>query len=594
MSQKKPLWPALKRLLAYGKAYRGTMGIAIAMLWLAAIAEVSGPLLISYFIDNMIAKKQIIMPLALYMAVGFILLQVIAALLHYYQIILFNKASVGVVQTLRTDVMNAALRQPLSAFDKQPVGQLISRVTNDTEVIKDLFVMVVPTVFRSLALICAMLVAMFSLEWRMASIAVMIFPAVFVVMLIYQRLSTPIVRRVRSYLADINNGFNEVISGMTVIQQFVQQARFGEKMQSISQDHYFARMKALKLDGLLLRPLLSLLSASVLCGLLLLFGFEGTTTIGVGVLYAFINYLGRLNEPLIELTSQQSMLQQAVVSGERVFELMDSPQQGYGESNEPLQGGSISINHLSFAYRDNKMVLKDINLHVPDNNFVALVGHTGSGKSTIANLIMGYYPWREGDILLDGRNLSSLSHQVLRQGIAMVQQDPVVLAASFFDNVALGREVSQDKVWEVLETVQLAELVRELPDGLDTVLGEQGNTLSVGQRQLLAMARVLVVTPKILILDEATANIDSGTEQAIQKALRMIRQHTTLVVIAHRLSTIVDADQVVVLHRGAIVEQGKHLQLLQQKGRYYQMYQLQQVGESLNARCDAEIESITS
>ncbi|MBW3115480.1 SmdB family multidrug efflux ABC transporter permease/ATP-binding protein [Providencia rettgeri] len=594
MSQKKPLWPALKRLLGYGKAYRGTMSIAIAMLWLAAIAEVSGPLLISYFIDNMIAKKQIIMPLALYMAVGFILLQVIAALLHYYQIILFNKASVGVVQTLRTDVMNAALRQPLSAFDKQPVGQLISRVTNDTEVIKDLFVMVVPTVFRSLALICAMLVAMFSLEWRMASIAVMIFPAVFVVMLVYQRLSTPIVRRVRSYLADINNGFNEVINGMTVIQQFIQQARFGEKMQSISQDHYFARMKALKLDGLLLRPLLSLLSASVLCGLLLLFGFEGTTTIGVGVLYAFINYLGRLNEPLIELTSQQSMLQQAVVSGERVFELMDSPQQGYGESIEPLQGGSISINHLSFAYRDNKMVLKDINLQVPDNNFVALVGHTGSGKSTIANLIMGYYPWQEGDILLDGRNLSSLSHQVLRNGIAMVQQDPVVLAASFFDNVALGREISQDKVWEVLETVQLAGLVRGLPDGLDTVLGEQGNTLSVGQRQLLAMARVLVVTPKILILDEATANIDSGTEQAIQKALRVIRQHTTLVVIAHRLSTIVDADQVVVLHRGAIVEQGKHLQLLQQKGRYYQMYQLQQVGESLNAHSDAEIEAIPS
>lgn len=594
MSQKKPLWPALKRLLSYGKAYRGTMGIAIAMLWLAAIAEVSGPLLISYFIDNMVAKKQIIMPLTVYMVIGFVLLQVIAALLHYYQIILFNKASVGVVQTLRTDVMNAALRQPLSAFDKQPVGQLISRVTNDTEVIKDLFVMVVPTVFRSLALICAMLVAMFSLEWRMASVAVMIFPAVFVVMIVYQRLSTPIVRRVRSYLADINNGFNEVINGMTVIQQFLQQARFAAKMQAVSQDHYWARMKALKLDGLLLRPLLSLLSASVLCGLLLLFGFEGTTTIGVGVLYAFINYLGRLNEPLIELTSQQSMLQQAVVSGERVFELMDSPKQAYGENVAPLQGGSIMISHLSFAYRDDKLVLKDINLSVPENSFVALVGHTGSGKSTIANLIMGYYPWQEGEILLDGRDLNSLSHQVLRNDIAMVQQDPVVLAASFFDNVALGRDISQEKVWDVLETVQLAELVRALPDGLDTVLGEQGNTLSVGQRQLLAMARVLVVTPKILILDEATANIDSGTEQAIQKALRVIRKHTTLVVIAHRLSTIVDADQVIVLHRGAIVEQGKHQQLLLQKGRYYQMYQLQQVGESLNAHCDAEAEPVSS
>ncbi len=590
MSQKKSLWPALKRLLSYGKPHRSTMGIAIGMLWLAAIAEVSGPLLVSYFIDNMVAKKQIIMPLALYMGIGFILLQLIAALLHYYQTILFNKASVGVVQTLRADVMNAALRQPLSAFDKQPVGQIISRVTNDTEVIKDLFVMVVPTVFRSLALICAMLVAMFSLEWRMASIAVMIFPAVFVVMLVYQRLSTPIVRRVRSYLADINNGFNEVINGMPVVQQFLQQARFGAKIQDVSQEHYIARMKALKLDGLLLRPLLSLFSAAVLCGLLLLFGFDGTSTIGVGVLYAFINYLGRLNEPLIELTSQQSMLQQAVVSGERVFELMDSPQQGYGQNIVPLQSGSIDIRHVSFAYREDKMVLKDINLYVPENNFIALVGHTGSGKSTIANLIMGYYPWQQGEILLDGRDLNSLSHQVLRNGIAMVQQDPVVLAASFFDNIALGRDVSSEKVWQVLETVQLAEHVKHLPDGLDTLLGEQGNTLSVGQRQLLAMARVLVITPKILILDEATANIDSGTEQAIQKALQVIRKTTTLVVIAHRLSTIVDADQVVVLHRGAIVEQGDHRHLLQQKGRYYQMYQLQQVGESLNAHDEIETE----
>ncbi|EPL3989967.1 SmdB family multidrug efflux ABC transporter permease/ATP-binding protein [Providencia stuartii] len=592
MSQKKPLWPALKRLLSYGKVHRGTMSVAIVMLWVAAAAEVSGPLLISYFIDNMVAKKQIIMPLTLYLAVGFVLLQIAAALLHYYQTILFNKAAVGVVQALRTDVMNSALRQPLSAFDKQPVGQIISRVTNDTEVIKDLFVMVVPTVFRSLALICAMLIAMFTLEWRMALVAVMIFPAVMVVMLVYQRLSTPIVRRVRSYLAEINNGFNEVINGMTVIQQFRQQARFGEKMLEASQDHYFARMKALKLDGLLLRPLLSLISASVLCGLLLLFGFDGTSTIGVGVLYAFINYLGRLNEPLIELTSQQSMLQQAVVSGERVFELMDSPKQAYGNNIQPLQSGAIDIQGLSFAYRDDKKVLTDINLHIPENSFVALVGHTGSGKSTIANLIMGYYPWQQGEILLDGRSLHTLSHQVLRNGIAMVQQDPVVLAASFFDNVALGREITQEKVWQVLDVVQLAEHVRSLPEGLDSLLGEQGNTLSVGQRQLLAMARVLVATPKILILDEATANIDSGTEQAIQKALSIIRQTTTLVVIAHRLSTIVDADQVVVLHRGAIVEKGSHTQLLQQKGRYYQMYQLQQVGESLNLHDDMEPEAL--
>ncbi|MDX7999117.1 SmdB family multidrug efflux ABC transporter permease/ATP-binding protein [Xenorhabdus sp. Reich] len=576
------LWPSLKRLLSYSKNYRKPMIIAALMLWLAALAEVSGPLLVSYFIDNMVATGNLPLDVVIGLAAAFLALQIISAILHYYQTLFFNQASVGVVQQLRTDVMNSALRQPLSAFDNQPVGQLISRVTNDTEVIKDLFVNVIPTVFRSITLIGAMLIAMFVLDWRMASVAIVIFPAVLLVMFIYQRFSIPIVRRVRAYLADINDGFNEVINGMTVIQQFRQQARFGEKMLATNRAHYLARMQALRLDGILLRPLLSFFSTAILCGLLLLFGFKGTEVIGVGVLYAFINYLGRLNEPLIELTAQQSLLQQAVVSGERVFELMDSPQQQYGNDMQALASGSIDIENLNFAYRDDKLVLRDINLHVPPRGFLALVGHTGSGKSTLANLIMGYYPWQDGEIYLDERPVSSLSHAVLRNGVAMVQQDPVILAASFFDNISLGRNVSEEKIWEVLELVQLAEFIRNLPDGLNSVLGEQGNTLSAGQKQLLAMARVLVQTPQILILDEATANIDSGTEQSVQKALGMIRKQTTLVVIAHRLSTIIEADSILVLHRGAIVEQGHHQQLLARRERYYQMYQLQQVGETLN------------
>ncbi|WP_305879728.1 SmdB family multidrug efflux ABC transporter permease/ATP-binding protein [Xenorhabdus bovienii] len=576
------LWPSLKRLLSYSKNYRKPILLAVLMSWVAALAEVSGPLLVSYFIDNMVATGNLPLDVVSGLAVTFLVLQFVAAALHYFQFLLFNQASVGVVQKLRTDVMNSALRQPLSTFDSQPVGQLISRVTNDTEAIKDLFVNVIPTVFRCISLIGAMLIAMFILDWRMACVALTIFPAVLLVMIIYQHFSTPIIRRVRSYLADINDGFNETINGMTVIQQFRQQARFGEKMLETNREHYQSRMQALRLDGILLRPLLSLFSAAILCGLLLLFGFKGTEVIGVGVLYAFINYLGRLNEPLIELTAQQSLLQQAVVSGERVFELMDSPQQQYGTDQQALTSGKIDIENLTFAYRNDKVVLSDINLHVPTHGFVALVGHTGSGKSTLTNLIMGYYPWQDGEIYLDGRPVSSLSHAVLRNGVAMVQQDPIVLAASFFDNITLGRDISEDKIWQVLEMVQLAESVRCLPDGLNSVLGEQGNTLSAGQKQLLAMARVLVQTPQILILDEATANIDSGTEQSVQQALRMIRKQTTLVVIAHRLSTIVEADSILVLHRGAIVEQGQHQQLLAKRGRYYQMYQLQQVGETLN------------
>ncbi|WP_148244100.1 SmdB family multidrug efflux ABC transporter permease/ATP-binding protein [Enterobacter asburiae] len=577
------MWPTLKRLLAYGSPWRKPLSVAVLLLWIAAIAEVSGPLLISYFIDNMVAKSYLPLGLVAGLGVAYVGLQLTAAGLHYAQSLLFNRAAVGVVQQLRTDVMDAALRQPLSEFDIQPVGQVISRVTNDTEVIRDLYVTVVATVLRSAALIGAMLVAMFSLNWRMALVAIAIFPAVLIVMVIYQRYSTPIVRRVRAYLADINDGFNEVINGMSVIQQFRQQARFGERMGEASRSHYIARMQTLRLDGFLLRPLLSLFSALVLCGLLMLFGLSSNGTIEVGVLYAFISYLGRLNEPLIELTTQQSMLQQAVVAGERVFELMDRPRQAYGNDERPLQSGTIAFDNVSFAYREDRLVLQDITLDVPSRGFVALVGHTGSGKSTLASLLMGYYPVTQGEIRLDGRPLASLSHTVLRKGVAMVQQDPVVMADTFFANVTLGRDYTQQQVWDVLEKVQLAELARGFSDGINTKLGEQGNNLSVGQKQLLALARVLIETPQILILDEATASIDSGTEQAIQQALDAVRDHTTLVVIAHRLSTIVDADTILVLHRGQAVERGTHRELLEAKGRYWQMYQLQLAGEELAA-----------
>ncbi|MEG4685868.1 SmdB family multidrug efflux ABC transporter permease/ATP-binding protein [Enterobacter cloacae] len=577
------MWPTLKRLLAYGSPWRKPLSVAVLLLWIAAVAEVSGPLLISYFIDNMVAKSYLPLGLVAGLGVAYVGLQLTAAGLHYAQSLLFNRAAVGVVQQLRTDVMDAALRQPLSEFDIQPVGQVISRVTNDTEVIRDLYVTVVATVLRSAALIGAMLVAMFSLDWRMALVAITIFPAVLIVMVIYQRYSTPIVRRVRAYLADINDGFNEVINGMSVIQQFRQQARFGERMGEASRSHYMARMQTLRLDGFLLRPLLSLFSALVLCGLLMLFGLSSNGTIEVGVLYAFISYLGRLNEPLIELTTQQSMLQQAVVAGERVFELMDRPRQAYGNDERPLQSGTIAFDNVSFAYREDRLVLQDITLDVPSRGFVALVGHTGSGKSTLASLLMGYYPVTQGEIRLDWRPLASLSHTVLRKGVAMVQQDPVVLADTFYANVTLGRDYTQEQVWDVLEKVQLAELARGFSDGINTKLGEQGNNLSVGQKQLLALARVLIETPQILILDEATASIDSGTEQAIQQALDAVRDHTTLVVIAHRLSTIVDADTILVLHRGQAVERGTHRELLEAKGRYWQMYQLQLAGEELAA-----------
>lgn len=389
--------------------------------------------------------------------------------------------------------MDAALHQPLSEFDTQPVGQLISRVTNDTEVIRDLYVTVVATVLRSAALIGAMLVAMFSLDWRMALVAIAIFPAVLIVMIIYQRYSTPIVRRVRAACrhqrwlqrSDQRHGRHPAVPPAGALWRTDARGQLCP-LSGADADAAHGRFSA--------APAAEPFSSLVLCGLLMLFGFSAVGTIEVGVLYAFISYLGRLNEPLIELTTQQSMLQQAVVAGERVFELMDRPRRAWGTDDAPLSSGRVEIDHLSFAYRGDRLVLRDITLDIPSRSFVALVGHTGSGKSTLASLMMGYYPLTHGEIRIDGRPLASLSHSALRRGIAMVQQDPVVLADTFYANVALGRDISEAQVWEALEAVQLAAVARSMSDGLYTQLGEQGNNLSVGQKQLLALARVLVDT----------------------------------------------------------------------------------------------------
>lgn len=578
MTAPSAFWPVIRRLLAYARPWRKSLSCAVAIMWCAAAAEVTGPMLISRFIDGMLAKHQMLLDNVVGLVAAYLILQSLAAVLHYCQSLLFSRSAAGMVQRLRSEAMDAALRQPLNIFDTQPVGRVISRITNDTEAVHDFYAHAVSILLRCTALAGTMLVAMFILNWRMALVVSTIFPVVAIIMFFYHRNSTPIMRRVRDHLAHINNDFNEIIGGMSVIQQFRQQRRFGERIRKVSDAHYQAKLQALRLDGILLRPLINLVSTIVLCGLMLLFGFSPIENIEVGVLYAFIDYLGRLSEPLIELTAQQRLLQQALVAGERIFELTDAPRQQYGVDLRPLSSGNISIKNLSFRYRaDERNILSDINLQVSSRQFIALVGHTGSGKSTLANLLMGYYPLTQGEIRLDGRPLSSLSHQSLRQGVAMVQQEPTVLAESLFTNVTLGRNIDEQQVWQVLHQVQLASFAATLRQGIHENLGEQGNNMSAGQKQLLALARVLVAPPKILILDEATANIDSGTEQTIQRTLLAIRKHTTLVVVAHRLSTITAASNILVLHRGRVAEHGSHSELLAMRGRYWQMYQLQLV-----------------
>ncbi|EGR1578848.1 ATP-binding cassette domain-containing protein [Vibrio parahaemolyticus] len=570
-----------KRLLSYPLSQPKPMIKGLALLFIAALASASGPWLIQYFIDEHIAKGDYSRNVLIALALGYVSLQVISATFQYLQSLQFSMVATNTIKTIRKQVFSGVIKQPLSAFDYTPAGKLVSRITNDTESLQQFYELLIATVVKNVVMIVVMLGVMFFMSWKLTLVVLVLLPIVIGFMYLFKQLSTESYRRMRDLLTDINANLSESIQGMSVIQLMQQEERFNKQFNKLTAEHLVASKKVIRLNGYLLRPLMDLLAGLALLCLVAIFGFNGVELIGVGVLYAFISYLARVTEPLIEMTQQLALLQQALVSSERVFELIDAKPQTYGDDHKPLKTGSIELSNLTFSYDGKQDVLKDISLKAAHQDFIALVGHTGSGKSTLASLLMGFYPTNVGELLIDGRPLNTLGKDVLRKDVAMVQQDPHILPASVRENISLSRAVSDEQIWDALDKVGLSEQIRRYPNGLDTQLGQGETNLSAGQKQLLALARVLVAKPKILILDEATANIDSGTEALIQKSLKVLRQNMTLVVIAHRLSTILDADQIVVLHHGDLVEQGTHKALLQQNGRYAQMYQLQQANRHL-------------
>lgn len=570
-----------KRLMSYPLSQPKPMIKGLALLFIAALASAGGPWLIQHFIDEHIAKGDYSQNVLISLAVGYIALQIVSATFQYFQSLQFSIVAANTIKTIRKQVFSGVIKQPLSAFDYTPAGKLVSRITNDTESLQQFYELLIATVVKNVVMIVVMLGVMFFMSWKLTLVVLVLLPIVIGFMYLFKQLSTESYRKMRDLLTDINANLSESIQGMSVIQLMQQEERFNKQFNELTAEHLVASKRVIRLNGYLLRPLMDLLAGLALLCLVAIFGFNGIELIGVGVLYAFISYLARVTEPLIEMTQQLALLQQALVSSERVFELIDAKEQTYGDDHQPLRSGAIELKDLTFSYDGKQDVLKDISLRANHQNFIALVGHTGSGKSTLASLLMGFYPTQYGELLIDGRPLKTLGKDVLRKDVAMVQQDPHILPASVRENISLSRAVDDTQIWDALDKVGLAEQIHRYPNGLDTQLGQGETNLSAGQKQLLALARVLVVKPKILILDEATANIDSGTEALIQKSLAVLRQDMTLVVIAHRLSTILDADQIIVLHHGELVEKGTHKALLKQNGRYAQMYQLQQANRHL-------------
>ncbi|MDP2126654.1 MAG: ABC transporter transmembrane domain-containing protein [Pseudohongiella sp.] len=568
---------SLRRLLRYALAYPRLLKQAAVLLILSTLGQVLGPVLVKVFLDDYVTQGHYPARDLIFLAVAYAGLYGLSAWAGYWQAMRLNDVAFSVVRSIRAQVFSTVVRKPLSYFDHRPTGKLVSRITNDTEAIKDLFLHVVATFAQGIVLIVAIFIAMALLDIRLMLVCLVIMPVMIVVMINYQRLSAPRYHKARSILSQINATMSESIQGMKIIQLMNQQKRFHQRFTDTSQSHFAARMTNLKLDAILLRPMPDLLRTMTLAGVLFYFGSQSmTTAVEIGVIYAFINYLSRITEPVMQMTQRLSMLQQAVVAGERVFEILDEGKEEHKNARQMIEQGRVEFRDVSFSYDGKHPVLNNINFVVEPGEFYAVVGHTGSGKSTLMSLLMRFYTPQSGQILLDGWQLHEIDQNSLRNQVGVVMQDPFITTGSVRDNICLGQVMSDEQIVRAAKQAQLHEFVMSLPDAYNTMMDERGGNFSTGQRQLLSLARTLAHDPMILILDEATANIDSHTEAVIQSALMQLKGKTSIIAIAHRLSTITSADQILVLHQGEIAQRGTHQGLLGHEGLYRNMYLLQQ------------------
>ena len=571
------------------------LGWAVLWLMLAALFEVMGPIMGKALIDEHLLPHHLDWPRMALLLAGLLLSGWIASGLRYLQLVRLSGLAMRSVMRLREMVYTHVLLLPMSFFDRAITGQLVSRVTNDTEAVKNLYIQVLFVILDSTIVLVGTIAAMAWLDVRLMGMVLALLPAVLVIVFLYQRWSAPAVTRARALRSDINGQMAESIGGMSVLQANNAQQRFGNRFAATNFAHYTARQAELRANAWLLRPALDLFNVILLAVVIFVFGQRQMTATEVGVLYAFISYLARVIEPLIQITMQFSQLQQAVVASARVATLLDEAEAkehtasaiGHSVAADRRTSGpdatipAVAIRHLDFAYNPGQPVLHDLSLEIPAGAFIGIVGHTGSGKSTLLSLLLRFYPAPHGSITLHGVALDDIDNERFRAEVGLVPQDPFLLAASARDNIDMGRGLTQAQIETAARAAHAHDFIMALERGYDTELGEGGSRLAVGQKQLIAIARALAGQPRILLLDEATSHIDSQTEQVVQVALDELRGKVTVIAIAHRLSTIRDADRIIVLNHGRITETGPHEELMQIEGGLYQrLYLLQQLSTS--------------
>ena len=575
MQNKQEQWTVLKRLLGYLKPYGFSTLLALSFLLATTVIKSIIPLVASHFIDQYLGNLS---QFALTVLIAYYGLYILQTLIQYIGNLLFARVSYSIVRDIRRDAFANMERLGMSYFDKTPSGSIVSRLTNDTETISDMFSGLLSSFISAIFIFVTTLYTMMVLDFRLTGLVLLFLPLIFILVNLYRKKSVKIIEKTRSFLSDINSKLAESIEGIRIIQAFNQEKRLQEEFDEINEEHYVYANRSVALDALFLRPAMSLLKLLGYAVLMAYFGYRGLY-IGMtaGTMYAFIQYINRLFDPLIEVTQNFSILQTSMVSAGRVFALID--QSNYepvqADSELAIREGNIRFEHVCFSYDGVNQILDDISFSVKKGETIAFVGHTGSGKSSIINVLMRFYEFQSGRVLIDNVDIRNYSHQELRKNMGLVLQEPFLYHGTIKSNIAMYQEISDEEVKATAEFVDADAFIQELPQGYDSPVSERGSSFSTGQRQLLAFSRTVASQPKILILDEATANIDSETETLVQNSLEKMRKGRTTIAIAHRLSTIQDANCIYVIDKGRIIESGTHEELLALGGTYHKMYSLQ-------------------
>lgn len=551
------------------------------ILFFAVVTELLGPVIGMYIIDHHIkdAGETINMQPILQLLGLYFLIAVVYAIMSYYQTIVFQTAGSNVIKHLRTNLFEHIQKLPIKYFDNLPAGKVVARITNDTQTILELFTVMLPTYIAGFANILGIIIVIFYFNTKVGLLALIVVPLLFFWLMLYRKISDKYNHIVRERNSDMNAMLNESINGMTIIQAFNQEAKIQQEYDELNKEYLKNYERIIKLDSLTSHNLMGIIRSAVFLIMIYIFGqsfLSNEATLTAGMMYILVDYLTRLFNPMFNIVNQLSVLEQARVSSNRVFEMMDETPEIIEQDELLITRGEVKFQDVSFGYKKDELVLKDINIQAAPGETIGLVGHTGSGKSSIMNLLFRFYDPTEGQILIDGVDTKSVTKASMRSRMGIVLQDPYLYTGTILSNITLGdNRISRQTAEHALMRVGGHRVLQSLEQGIDTEVVERGATLSSGQRQLISFARALAFDPKILILDEATASIDSETEAMIQQAMDVLKSGRTTFVIAHRLSTIKNADQILVLDKGEIIEHGTHDELIALQGQYAKMYALQ-------------------